>query len=254
MKNGLEKVALVTGSSSGIGAAIATRLAEEGYLALINAATASTEAKAVRDAILTGGHRAELAIGDLSKTSEIHRLFEEIRERHGRIDVLVNNAGICPFYDWQDVTEEIWNNTHDINLRAGFFCTQVAAKLMIEKKISGRIMAISSISALKGGTVQSHYCPSKGGQISMMNAFAVCLGEHGITCNSILPGTIETPINAEYLSVGSNRVNLERQTCMGYIGMPSDVAGLVAFLASPEARYITGASILVDGGEMVKHL
>jgi len=254
MKNGLEKVALVTGSSSGIGAAIATRLAEEGYLALINAATASTEAKAVRDAIVAGGHRAELAISDLSKTSEIHRLFEEIRERHGRIDVLVNNAGICPFYDWQDVTEEIWNNTHDINLRAGFFCTQVAAKLMIEKKISGRIMAISSISALKGGTVQSHYCPSKGGQISMMNAFAVCLGEHGITCNSILPGTIETPINAEYLSVGSNRVNLERQTCVGYIGMPSDVAGLVAFLARPEARYITGASILVDGGEMVKHL
>ena len=165
MNNGLETVALVTGSSSGIGAAIATRLAEEGYLALINAATASTEAKAVRDAIVAGGHRAELAISDLSKTSEIHRLFEEIRERHGRIDVLVNNAGICPFYDWQDVTEEIWNNTHDINLRAGFFCTQVAAKLMIEKKISGRIMAISSISARKGGTVQSHYCPSKGGQI-----------------------------------------------------------------------------------------
>jgi NAD(P)-dependent dehydrogenase (short-subunit alcohol dehydrogenase family) len=77
---------------------------------------------------------------------------------------------------------------------------------------------------------------------------------HGITCNSILPGTIETPINAEYLSVGSNRVNLERQTCVGSAGRPSDVAGLVAFLARPEARYITGASILVDGGEMVKHL
>jgi hypothetical protein len=76
---------------------------------------------------------------------------------------------------------------------------------------------------------------------------------HGISCNSILPGTIETPINAEYLSVGSNRVNLERQTCVGSIGMPSDLAGLVAFLARPEAHYITGASILVDGGEMVKH-
>jgi L-rhamnose 1-dehydrogenase len=254
MKTEATKVAMVTGSSSGIGAAIAARLASEGYLALINAPSESAEARGVRDAILAIGHQAELAIGDLSKISEIHRVFGEIRQRHGRIDVLVNNAGICPFYEWQDVTEEIWNTTHDINLRAGFFCTQVAAKLMIEKKISGRIMSISSISAIKGGTVQSHYCPSKGGQISMMNAFAVCLGEHGITCNSILPGTIETPINAGYLSTGSNRANLERQTCVGYIGMPSDVAGLVAFLARPEARYITGASILVDGGEMVKHL
>ena len=223
-------------------------------MALINARTENDAAIAVRDAILAVSHQAELAIGDLSKTSEIRRVFAEIRDRYGRIDVLVNNAGICPFYEWRDVTEEIWNNTHDINLRAGFFCTQEAAKLMIEKKISGRIMSISSISAIKGGTVQSHYCPSKGGQISMMNAFAVCLGEYGITCNSILPGTIETPINAEYLSAGANRANLERQTCMGYIGMPNDVAGLVSFLAKPEARYITGASILVDGGEMVKHL
>jgi L-rhamnose 1-dehydrogenase len=254
MKNESKKVALVTGSSSGIGAAIATRLAAEGYLALINAPAASPAANAVREAILAAGHEAELAIGDLSKIPEIQRVFAEIRERHGRLDVLVNNAGICPFYEWQDVTEEIWNTTHDINLRAGFFCTQAAAKLMIEQKISGRILSISSISAIKGGTVQSHYCPSKGGQISMMNAFAVCLGEHGITCNSILPGTIETPINAEYLSIGTNRANLERQTCVGYIGMPNDVAGLVAFLAKPEARYITGASILVDGGEMVKHL
>ena len=248
------KIALVTGSSSGIGAAIAARLAEDGHVVLINARTENAGALAVRDGIIASGHRAELAIGDLSKTSEIQRVFGEIRERHGRIDVLVNNAGICPFHEWQDVTEEIWDSTHDTNLRAGFFCTQAAAKLMIEKKISGRIMAISSISAFKGGTVQSHYCPTKGGQISMMNAFAVCLGEHGITCNSILPGTIETPINAEYLSIGSNRANLERQTCVGYIGMPNDVAGLVAFLARPEARYITGASILVDGGEMVKHL
>jgi L-rhamnose 1-dehydrogenase len=254
MKTEATKVAMVTGSSSGIGAAIAARLASEGYLALINAPSESAEVLGVRDAILATGQHAELAIGDLSKISEVHRVFGEIRQRHGRIDVLVNNAGICPFYEWQDVTEEIWNTTHDINLRAGFFCTQAAAKLMIEKKISGRIMSISSISAIKGGTVQSHYCPSKGGQISMMNAFAVCLGEHGITCNSILPGTIETPINAGYLSIGSNRANLERQTCVGYIGLPSDVAGLVAFLARPEARYITGASILVDGGEMVKHL
>ena len=118
MKTEATKVAMVTGSSSGIGAAIAARLASEGYLALINAPSESAEARGVRDAILAIGHQAELAIGDLSKISEIHRVFGEIRQRHGRIDVLVNNAGICPFYEWQDVTEEIWNTTHDINLRA----------------------------------------------------------------------------------------------------------------------------------------
>ena len=249
-----QPVALVTGSSSGIGAAIAERLAAEGFLALINAREENEGARRTRDGIRADGHAAEFAIGDVSDVAEVRRMFSEIRERHGRIDVLVNNAGICPFHEWHEVTEEIWNRTHETNLRAGFFCTQAAAKLMIEKKIAGRIMAISSISAIKGGTVQTHYCPTKGGQISMMNAFAVCLGQHGITCNSILPGTIETPINAAYLAIGENRANLERQTCVGYIGMPRDVAGLVAFLARPEARYITGASILVDGGELVKHL
>ena len=249
-----QKIALVTGSSSGIGAAIAERLAADGYLALINARSENAGALKTRVAILAAGHHAELAIGSISKVSDIRRLFADIRERYGRIDVLVNNAGICPFHEWDEVTEEIWDSTHETNLRAGFFCTQEAAKLMIEKKIAGRIMAISSISAIKGGTVQTHYCPTKGGQISMMNAFAVCLGPHGITCNSILPGTIETPINAEYLATGTNRANLETQTCVGYIGQPRDVAGIVSFLATPEARYITGASILVDGGELVKHL
>lgn len=249
-----QKIALVTGSSSGIGAAIAARLAADGYLALINARSENEGARKTRDAIVAAGHRAEFAIGSISAVSDIRRLFAEIRGRYGRIDVLVNNAGICPFHEWDEVTEDIWDRTHETNLRAGFFCTQEAAKLMIEKKIAGRIMAISSISAIKGGTVQTHYCPTKGGQISMMNAFAVCLGPHGITCNSILPGTIETPINAEYLATGTNRANLEIQTCVGYIGQPRDVAGIVSFLASPEARYITGASILVDGGELVKHL
>lgn len=247
-------VALVTGSSSGIGAAIAERLAQDGFIALINARSKNAGAIRTRDAIRAAGQQAEFAIGDLSKVSQIDKLFADIRTQYGRIDVLVNNAGICPFYEWHEVTEEIWNQTHATNLRAGYFCTQAAARLMIEKKIAGRIIAISSISAIKGGSVQTHYCPTKGGQISMMNAFAVCLGKHGITCNSILPGTIETPINAEYLATGTNRAKLERQTCVGYIGMPNDVAGVTAFLARPEARYITGASILVDGGELVNHL
>ncbi len=249
-----KQVALVTGSSSGIGAAIAERLAADGYLVLINARSNNQGAQRTLKTIHDAGNLAELCIADLSDTAEIQRIFSEIRERFGRLDVLINNAGICPFHEWDEVTPEIWDQTHATNLRAGFFCTQAAAKIMIDQQIHGRIMVISSISAIKGGTVQTHYCPTKGGQISMMNAFAVCLGKHGITCNSILPGTIETPINADYLAAGNNRANLEIQTCVGYIGMPHDVAGIVSFLAKPEARYITGASILVDGGELIKHL
>jgi L-rhamnose 1-dehydrogenase len=249
-----QPIALVTGSSSGIGAAIARRLAAEGHHVLINSRKEGEAARSVLNSIREAGGSASLAIGNLSDVGTIRTIFANIRSEFGRIDVLVNNAGICPFREWHEITEEDWDMTHHTNLRAGFFCTQEAARIMVERKIAGRIMAISSISALKGGTIQSHYCPTKGGQISMMNAFAVCLGKHGITCNSILPGTIETPINSEYLANQINRQNLERQTCVGYIGQPNDVAGLVAFLARPEARYITGASILVDGGEMIHHL
>ena len=116
-------VALITGSSSGIGAAIAERLAAEGFLALINARSENDGAIRTRDAIRAARHQAELAIGDVSDVAEIRRLFAEVRERYGRLDVLVNNAGICPFHEWHEVTEEIWNRTHATNLRAGFFCT-----------------------------------------------------------------------------------------------------------------------------------
>ena len=102
--------------------------------------------------------------------------------------------------------------------------------------------------------VQAHYCPTKVGMISMVAAFAVCLGRHGITCNSVLPGTIETGMNADYLATPGHREPLERGTCVGFLGQPDDVSGIVAFLCRPEARYVTGAAILVDGGESVKHL
>ena len=146
-------VALVTGSSSGIGAALAERLAAEGYLALINAPSETEGARRTLETIRAAGHQAEYAIGDLSNVGEIKRVFGEIREKYGRIDVLVNNAGICPFHEWDEVTEDVWDRTHSTNLKAGYFCTQEAARLMIEKKIPGRIMVISSISAIKGGTV-----------------------------------------------------------------------------------------------------
>lgn len=249
-----QKVALVTGSSTGIGAAVACGLAREDYHVWVNYASHQKKAQQVVESIEQAGGKAHTVCADIGSVDAIRKMFKTIREQSGRIDVLVNNAGVCPFIAWDKITEADWNRVHDINLRGAFFCSQEAGKLMVEKGIEGRIMVMSSISAIKGGTVQAHYCPTKGGMISMMSAFAVNLGPYGITCNSILPGTVETPINAEYLAVPNNRKQLEQSTCVGYIGQPRDVSGIVAFLARPEARYITGASILVDGGEYVKHL
>ncbi len=254
MSKSSPKVALVTGASTGIGAAAAERLGAEGYFVYINYNSTVAGAEKVLAQIRSQGGDGACIRADVGVIPQIQDMFRTIRAEHGRLDVLVNNAGICPFREWDKITPEDWDRTHDVNLRGSFFCTQEAAKMMVELGIPGRIMAMSSISAIKGGTVQAHYCPTKGGLISMMAAFAVNLGKHGITCNSILPGTIETPINEQYLAIPGNREPLERATCVGYIGLPHDVSGLVAFLASDEARYITGASILVDGGEMVNHL
>lgn len=248
----MKRIALVTGASRGIGAGIAVRLARDGFHVLVNHSAGATPE--VVATIQAAGGSAESVQADVSDVAQVRAMFARIAEQHGRLDVLINNAGICPFIEWDAITEADWDRTHAVNLKGAFFCTQESAKLMVQHKTPGRIVCISSISALKGGTVQAHYCPTKGGMVSMMAAFAVCLGCYGITCNSVLPGTIETSINADYLAAPGNREPLERGTCVGFLGQPDDVAGMVSFLCSPEARYITGASILVDGGEMVKHL
>lgn len=248
----MKRIALVTGASRGIGAGIAVRLAREGLHVILNHSSGATPE--VLTAIQAAGGSAESLQADVSDVAQVKAMFARIASQHGHLDVLINNAGICPFLEWDAITEADWDRTHAVNLKGAFFCTQEAARLMLKNQTPGRIVCISSISAIKGGTVQAHYCPTKGGMISMMAAFAVSLGAHGITCNSVLPGTIETSINEEYLATPGHREPLERGTCVGFLGLPEDVAGLVAFLCSEEARYITGASILVDGGEMVKHL
>jgi len=248
------KTALVTGASSGIGRAIALRLAEEGAFVWLNFHSHPAGAGQTLQSIREAGGDGALAQADIGSVPEIEKMFEAI-DASGQVpDILINNAGICPFLEWQDITEADWDRTHAVNLKGCFFASQQAARRMVAAGRGGRIIAISSISALKGGTIQAHYCPTKGGMISMMAALAVNLGPHGITCNSILPGTILTAINEEYLSVPGNREPLEKSTCVGFIGMPEDCAGLTAFLCRDEARYITGAALLVDGGEMVKHL
>jgi L-rhamnose 1-dehydrogenase len=250
------KRALVTGASRGIGRAIALALGREGARVAVNfpGPEERSRAEEVRDQIVAGGQTALVVQANVSHQSEVQRMFQEVDHIWGGVDILVNNAGICPFAAFLDIDEALWDQVHAVNLKGAFFCSQEAIRLMLRESHGGRIISISSISAYKGGATQAHYCPTKAGLLALMASLAVAFGPQGITCNSVLPGTIESDMTHDYLSVPENRQRIEAQTCLGRIGVPEDVAGAVVFLASEQARYITGAALLVDGGEFVKHL
>ncbi len=196
------------------------------------------------------GATASAVQADVSVVSEIDAMFDQIQEEFGRIDVLVNNAGTSTFEPLFEITEEIWDNMHSVNLRGAFFCSQRAARMMIDGGRGGRIIAISSVSGHTGGVMEIAYCPTKSGVHSVMQGLCLVLGPHGITCNSVSPGTIATDGAKRHMSLapaGTEERYVERIP-IGRLGEPEEVAVAVDFLASPQASYINGAEILVDGG------
>jgi len=252
------KVAIVTGASRGIGRGIALRLAQEGAQVVVNyfpeadmqfqRAGAHQE---VLDQIQKLGGQAIAVAGDVSVAGDADQLVDSALERFGAIDILVNNAGICPFHDFLSMPEALWDRVQEVNLKGVFLCSQRVARVMVERGTKGRIISISSISALVGGALQTHYTPTKAGIHSLMQSLAIALGPYGITCNSVLPGAIATDINRADWSDPAKLAYLKSRTPLGRIGEPEDVAGPVVFLASDDARFVTGAAILVDGGLFV---
>lgn len=243
-----DKVALVTGASRGIGRAIAVRLAAEGAKVVVNYAASEGSAREVVAEIEAAGGEAWACRADVGQKGEVDAMVAAVVGRYGRIDVLVNNAGVCPFSDFLDIGEDLWDRVQDTNLKGTFLCSQAVARVMVEKGIPGRIIAISSISAVGGGGQQAHYCPTKAGQDLLMKSMAIQLGPHGITCNSVAPGTIETDINREDLANPAKRGYMTSRIPLRRLGRPEDIAGPVAFLASDDAAYVTGAFLVVDGG------
>jgi len=245
------KIALVTGGSRGIGRGICLRLAEAGATVVVNAHSAASRNEHAADvvsAIEAGGGRALAVAADVSVKAEVEAMIAETIATFGGLDILVNNAGICPFHDFLTMPEELWDRVQDVNLKGVFLCSQAAASQMVAQGRGGRIVSISSISALVGGGMQTHYTPTKAGIHSFMQSLAIVLGPHGITCNSVLPGTIETDINKDDLSDPEKRAYFGKRIPVGRLGKPDDIAGPVVFLASEEARYVNGAALLVDGG------
>ncbi len=242
-----KRVALITGASRGIGAAMARGLARDGatHIAIVHFNDADNAAQTIAQ---LEGVDAIAIEADVADSRQVNLMVQQVIDRFGQIDVLVCNAGICPFYDFLDISEATWDRTLDVNLKGVFLVSQAVARHMVERSARGRIIATSSISSMVGGTQQAHYCASKAGVNLLIKSMALSLGPHGITCNAVLPGTIETDLNRDRLSVPGLREKLAAGTPAGRIGQPDDLVGAVVYLASPAASWTTGTLLVVDGG------
>ncbi len=236
-----DKVAIVTGAKHGIGKGIALAMAQEGYsvvVADIDEAGAQATAKEVEDL----GVKALAALCDVSSKASVVALFQKTLDAFGKVDVLVNNAGIYPYKAVEAMTEEDWDQVLNVNLKSVFLCSQEAAKVLPE---GGRIVSVSSIASLVGFDNLSHYCASKSGINGFTRAYALELAKKNITINVVAPGAIATPgaaMSDEVLNQFLPMIPAAR------VGQPEDIANAVVFLASPKSSYITGQVIVVDGG------
>jgi glucose 1-dehydrogenase len=242
------KIALVTGSSQGIGRAIVERFAQEGADVVINYnRTPAGAADALRN-VEAAGRRGLIVKADLSNTTEVRNLIATGIEHFGQLDILVNNAGIETHAPFWEVTEEDFDRVLNVNLKGVFFATQAIVRHFIETKRPGKIVNISSVHEDLPFPNFAAYCASKGGLKMLTRNLSVELGPFGITINSIAPGAIETPINTKLLNDPLKLNALLTQIPLARLGKPNDVSGLATFLASADADYVTGATYFLDGG------
>jgi 3-oxoacyl-[acyl-carrier protein] reductase len=237
------RVAIVTGASRGIGRATAERLASCG--AIVVAAARGDHANEVASGITASGGRAEAATVDVTDRASIEALVSEVLTRHGRIDILVLNAGIARDQLLLRLKSEDWDAVIATNLTAAYACAQAAVKPMIKQR-AGRIIAISSIVGQAGNPGQTNYAASKAGLIGFSKALALEVASRGITVNVVAPGMIDTDMTRA-VTDGARDAWTSRIP-LGRLGKPEDVAAAVCFLASDEAAYITGHVLAVNGG------
>ncbi len=243
----LDKVALVTGASRGIGRAVALALAKRGAKVIINFATREDAAKAVAAEIAAAGGQAVLAQFDVANGPAVTDAIKAIGKDHGRLDVLVNNAGVAVNGLLLRFSDEQWQKTLATNLSGAFHCTRAATSLLLRSKESGRIINMTSVVGEMGNGGQVAYAASKAGLIGLTMATAKELAARGVTCNAISPGFIETDMTSESLP-DAQRAKLLEGIPLGRIGKAEEVADCAAFLAGPEAAYVTGQVIRVNGG------
>ncbi len=242
------KVVLVTGSSQGIGQAIAIRLAQEGADVVVNYHSHPEEAEAVKAKIESLGRRSVAVGADLSSVAGTSKLIDDGVAALGKIDILVNNAGVEKNASFWDVTEHDYDLVLNTNLKGPFFATQAFVKHLQGRKAPGKIINISSVHEDLPFPHFTAYCASKGGLKMMTRNLSIELAPFGITINNIAPGAIETPINTALLHDPAKLNALLQNIPLNRLGQPGDVSSAVAFLASSDADYITGTTLVIDGG------
>ncbi|KAF9457063.1 hypothetical protein BDZ94DRAFT_287807 [Collybia nuda] len=252
----LNRIVCITGASRGIGRACALEFAKHGASGLVlhyfGDEETENEFQSLRQELEKQEVRVMGVPGDIADSKTSTKIVEAGVEAFGRIDVLVSNAGICPFAEFLTMPHTTWERTRQVNLDGSFYIVQaVANQMKTQMPQGGSIIGVSSISALVGGEYQCHYTPTKAGILSLMQSCAIALGKYNIRANAVLPGTIATDINKEDLADEKKREYTVNRTVLGRLGAPDDISGPVVFLASDLAKYVTGASLLVDGGLFV---
>jgi NAD(P)-dependent dehydrogenase (short-subunit alcohol dehydrogenase family) len=243
---GSGRVVLVTGAQQGIGEAMAIAFAVAGYDVAINWLDNQAAAEAVAATVRETGQRALTVRADVARLDEISGMVDATLTGLGRLDVLVNNAGVFPRVRFLDMTEADWDLVVDINLKGSAFCAQAAARAMVAAGLGGSIINLSSRS-LAGAVLGVHYSATKAGVVGMTRAMALALAPHGIRVNAIAPGLTDTA-QPRYGNTEAELQEMARAVPLGRMGTPSDIAALGVFLASDAASYITGQVHHINGG------
>ena len=243
-----DKVAIVTGGATGIGQGIAIRFAQEGASVVVDYIGDANTPNETLDAIRKAGGKAIGVAADVSKSDQVDRLIQAVVSAFGRLDIVVNNAGIEKKFDFVDYPVEVLQKILAVNLVGPFLVSQAAAKQMIAQGQGGRIINISSIHEDLPMPTNAAYCASKGGLRMLTRTISVELAKHNITVNNIGPGAVYTPIDADIEAKPEIEKLLMAEIPLNRWGKPAEIAGLATYLASDEAGYVTGSTYFIDGG------